>query len=87
MPIDPLQAHRDAISDLSRRQAAGDLTREQFLEESEPHARVLVALEADAERDATIKLVRQALANPAIVEAVAIGAAHYVRAMAAGQVT
>ena len=72
-----------AVAGLHARHKAGEIDQDTFRTESAPHATAIAALAHERERDGVISLVRLALANADVTEAIAVGAAHFFRQHAA----
>jgi hypothetical protein len=76
--LGPIIAQHEAeIRRLGEAKQQGEIDQLEFLAQASPHANIIAALEREQVRDQVLHWVRVGLANPAIVEAVAVGAAHW----------
>ncbi len=71
--MDPIQAARDAIRELSRRKDSGELTADQFREQSLPHARVIAEADAEKSRRGFAGLIAFLESHPKIARELAAG--------------
>lgn len=72
-----ISQHEAEIRRLGEIKQRGEIDQLEFLAQASAHANVIAALEREQVRDQVLHCVRLALANPTIVEAVAVGVTHW----------